>query len=193
LQLDRDLDVVLVGREDVARPLTLPAGRLREPFDTLVVADAIVVEEGVVIETAGLPAPVFTMKRHLGASIFSDASPTASAGPEPVKPFVFAGVAQPGEFFQLLRSSGVTMAGTRAFSDHHRYCDRDLQELVSAARSAGANALVTTEKDYVRLLPFRPFPLRLGFVPLTIQAEPHAEFAAWLTAGLGAARDSAGD
>jgi hypothetical protein len=45
----------------------------------------------------------------------------------------------------------------------------------------------------VRLLRFRPFPFPLGFAPLTIQPEPQGEFAAWLAAGLAAARDSPGD
>ena len=193
LQLDRDLDVVLVGREDIVRPVTLPAGRLREPLDTLVVADAIVVEEGVVIETAGLAAPVFTMKRQLGAPIFPDGSTDRIGHSHQLKGFAFAGVAQPAEFFRLLRASSVEIAGTRAFRDHHAYSPRDVQEVVSAARSTGAAVLVTTEKDYVRLLRFRPFPVPLGFAPLTIQPEPHAEFAAWLAAGLGAVRDSPGD
>jgi tetraacyldisaccharide 4'-kinase len=192
LQLDRDADVVLVGREDVAHPLTLPAGRLREPLDTLVVADAIVVEQGVVIETAGLAAPVFTMTRQLAAPIYPD-SGGGGAIPERARLFAFAGVAHPSEFFSLLRSSGVEIADTRSFRDHHRYSEADVRELVKAAREAGASALVTTEKDYVRLLRFRPFPLPMGFVPLTIQPEPHAEFAAWLAASLGAARDSPGD
>ena len=41
LQLDRDVDIVIVGRDDIAHPVTLPRGRLREPLDTLVAADAI--------------------------------------------------------------------------------------------------------------------------------------------------------
>ena len=40
LQLDRDIDLVLVGHDDVAHPVTLPSGRLREPLDTLIAADA---------------------------------------------------------------------------------------------------------------------------------------------------------
>ena len=92
-----------------------------------------------------------------------------------------------------MRSSGVEIADKRSFRDHHRYSEADVRELVKAAREAGASALVTTEKDYVRLLRFRPFPLPMGVVPLTIQPEPHAEFAAWLAASLGAARDSPGD
>ena len=58
LQLDRDIDLVIVGREDIAHPVTLPGGRLREPLDTLVAADAVLVEEGVVIESAGFDLPV---------------------------------------------------------------------------------------------------------------------------------------
>ena len=42
LQLDRDVDIVIVGRDDIAHPETLPRGRLREPLDTLIAADAIV-------------------------------------------------------------------------------------------------------------------------------------------------------
>ena len=187
LQLDRDLDIVLVGREDVRKPVTLPEGRLREPLDTLVVADAILVEEGVVIETAGLPGPVFTMIRKTGAPDFGGCSTPSGAV------YAVAGIASPTGFFQQLRSSGVEIAGIRSFRDHHRFSRADLDGVFAAARAANAAAVLTTEKDYVRLLRFRPFPLPVGFVPLTITPEPLAGFTAWLAAGLRAARDSPGD
>ena len=187
LQLDRDLDIILVGREDVRKPVTLPEGRLREPLDTLVVADAILVEEGVVIETAGLPGPVFTMIRKTGAPDFGGCS--TPSGPV----YAVAGIASPTGFFQQLRSSGVEIAGTRSFRDHHRFSRADIDAVFGAARAANAAAVLTTEKDYVRLLRFRPFPLPVGFVPLTITPEPLAGFTAWLAAGLRAARDSPGD
>jgi tetraacyldisaccharide 4'-kinase len=188
LQLDRDLEIVLVGREDVSRPVTLPAGRLREPLDTLVVADAILVEEGVVIEAAGLPAPLFTMVRKAGAPEYGDGS-AAPAGAA----YAIAGIASPAEFFKQLRSTGVEIAGPRSFRDHHRYSRGDVDEVFAAARAAGASSVLTTEKDYVRLLRFRPFPMPVGFVPLTITPEPLAGFSTWLAAGLRAARDSPGD
>ena len=187
LQLDRDLEIVLVGQEDVRRPVTLPAGRLREPLDTLVVADAILVEEGVVIETAGLAGPVFTVARRIGAPEYGG----AAVRPGPVH--AIAGVARPAEFFEQLRSGGIEIAAARAFRDHHRFSQADLDSVFAAARDAGATSVLTTEKDYVRLLRFRPFPMPLGFVPLTITPEPAAEFAAWLAAGLRGARDSPGD
>jgi hypothetical protein len=68
LQLDRDVDIVLVGREDVDDPVTLPAGRLREPLDTLIVADAIVtVDDGIEISDNEPGIPVFRGRRVLGA------------------------------------------------------------------------------------------------------------------------------
>jgi len=188
LQLDRDLEIIVVGREDVSRPVTLPAGRLREPLDTLVVADAILVEDGVVIETAGLPAPLFTLSRNCGAPVYPDAR-TVPNGPV----YAIAGIASPAGFFIQLRSSGLEIAGTRSFRDHHRYSRRDVDDVSAAARAADAAGVVTTEKDYVRLLRFRPFPLPVGFVPLTITPEPLADFRDWLAAGLRAARDSPGD
>jgi len=48
---------------------------------------------------------------------------------------------------------------------------------------------VTTEKDYVRLLPHRPFPMRVGYLPLTMEPEPRAEFRQWLVSAMASARD----
>jgi len=60
---------------------------------------------------------------------------------------------------------------------------------VRTARAAGAGQLVTTEKDFVRLLPFRPFPLPIAWVALTMEPDPLAEFRSWLAGALNAARD----
>jgi hypothetical protein len=57
------------------------------------------------------------------------------------------------------------------------------------ARAAGAEQVLTTEKDYVRLLPFRPFPMPVLWVPLTMEPEPLPEFRRWLTRALAGARD----
>jgi tetraacyldisaccharide-1-P 4'-kinase len=107
--------------------------------------------------------------------------------------YAIAGIASAAGFFEPLRTRGLVIAGTRAFRDHHRFSQGDVDDLFAAARAANAAAVLTTEKDYVRLLRFRPFPLPVGFVPLTITPEPLAGFTAWLVAGLRAARDAPGD
>lgn len=180
-QLERDIDIVLVGHDDIARPITLPAGRLREPLDTLIVADAIVTsDDDVDVETAGTDAPVFHGRRVFG-------SPQGVPSGTPV--FALAGIANPARFYTDLRTGGWRLTGTRSFADHHRYSRADVEWVTAEARASGAAAILTTEKDYVRLLPFRPFALSVGWVPLTMEPHPLPEFQQWLADSLDAARD----
>ena len=37
------------------------------------------------------------------------------------------------------------------FSDHHQYSERDLDEILSAAKKSMSECIITTEKDYVRI------------------------------------------
>jgi len=77
----------------------------------------------------------------------SVASPILS----PVPVAAFCGIARPDQFFAGLALAGLRPVVRLAFADHHRYTSRDLEGLLSAARAAGATALLTTEKDIVRL------------------------------------------
>jgi tetraacyldisaccharide 4'-kinase len=181
LQLDRDVDIVMIGHDDVARPVTLPRGRLREPLDTLVAADAIVLaDDEVVVEATGIEAPVFRTRRTLANPV-----PRAAA-------FAVAGIAAPSRFFDALRGLGTTLVGTLAFRDHHRYSRKDVTRIVTEATSSRADVILTTEKDYVRLLPFRPFRISIAAVPLTMEPDPLPEFRRFLAGSLRAARDIVG-
>jgi tetraacyldisaccharide 4'-kinase len=52
---------------------------------------------------------------------------------------------------ETLRGIGVPLAGFAEFGDHHWYTDADLAEVARRARMAGAEGLITTEKDAARL------------------------------------------
>jgi tetraacyldisaccharide 4'-kinase len=191
LQLDRDIDLVIVAGEDLdAGARTLPGGRLREPPDTLLAADAILAaDEGVFAlgpRPRHAPFEIFRMRRTMGI-----VQPAAAAdGPMGAVPsLAMAGIARPEEFFDGLRTAGQNIVRTRAFRDHHRYSRSDLERVVRDARAAGAVRVLTTEKDYVRLLPFRPFPMPLAWVPLTMEPDPLPEFRRWLAGALAGARD----
>jgi tetraacyldisaccharide 4'-kinase len=103
--------------------------------------------------------------------------------------FAVAGIAKPQTFFTELRAAGIEIAATRAFRDHHPYTPRDVARLFDEAVATGAGSIITTEKDYVRLLPFRPFRLPVGWVPLTMDPEPADAFRAWLRSSMASARD----
>ena len=190
--LRRDADIVIVARDDVGGR-TLPAGRLREPIDALASADAFVTLGDVDLpsEAGGRPErnqPTWRARRRQQPVRAAD--PTSPA-PDPAagRILAVAGIAEPDGFFADLRAAGWTIARDLRFRDHHRYSRSDVDAIVSAARDAGAGAIVTTEKDLVRLLPFRPFPLPVGFAPLTLEIEAAETFDAWLKARVDAARE----
>jgi tetraacyldisaccharide-1-P 4'-kinase len=61
------------------------------------------------------------------------------------------------------------MVGHRAFGDHHDYALKDIQELHRTAQSAGADVLVSTEKDWVKLARFGAHALPVWRVRLEVQ------------------------
>lgn len=65
--------------------------------------------------------------------------------------FAFAGLADPRQFFDSLRDHGVALCGTMSFRDHHRYTPADMARITAAAAECGAEVIVTTEKDAVKL------------------------------------------
>ena len=63
----------------------------------------------------------------------------------------FAGLASPEGFALTLGGLGVDVAHFQTFVDHHWYSAGDLAALDARAAALGAEGLVTTEKDWVRL------------------------------------------
>jgi tetraacyldisaccharide 4'-kinase len=186
LQLDRDIDLLILAPEDCdAAARTLPTGRLREPVDTWLVADAVLATDAAVFdrgpEPHATPFERFLLRKTIGEPIGNG----AVSG----KAVAMAGIAHPERFFEDLRTKGHEVVGTLAFRDHHPYSRRDLDRVWTKARAAGAAKILTTEKDYVRMLPFRPFALPVAWVPMRIEPDPLPEFRAWLAGQLDDARD----
>jgi tetraacyldisaccharide 4'-kinase len=178
LQLERDVDLVIVARDDLRKPVTLPAGRLREPLDTIVAADAILTaDEDVAVDTGGLDVPLFRLRRRGSA-----------CAPEEGAIIAVAGIASPARFFDDLRASGWRFAETLTFPDHHRYTARDVERMTMAARRHSVAQILTTEKDYVRLLPFRPFAVPVRYVPLVLEPDPIEPFRDWLASEVATVR-----
>jgi tetraacyldisaccharide 4'-kinase len=199
LQLARGTDLLIVGSEDVADPRTLPMGRLRESLDTAAFADALLVTDATEEQAASLAARLgaamaYRLVREAGAprslDVFEASVEIEAGAAGPVHGF--AGVARPARFFSELRVLGWDVKGTTAFPDHHRYTAHDVAAVAAAARAEGALALVTTEKDVVRLLPFRPLPLPLLWVPLVARIEPEPAFRQWIGERIAADRALAG-
>jgi tetraacyldisaccharide 4'-kinase len=179
LQLARDVNILLL---DACHPLTneslLPAGRLREPLSEMGRADLLVftrteTSPGTKDAIAKLnDYPVFSAATKLiGFRRFgSDNSlvPAEQLGGGPF--FSFCGIGNPQAFFKDLKNWGLSLAGTKSFQDHHRYNAADSVEIQTAARSAGAHALLTTEKDAQNLsgIELRDLPTFIAVIELQI-------------------------
>jgi tetraacyldisaccharide 4'-kinase len=177
--LHRDADILVVDREDLERPDTLPSGRLREPIDAASAADAIVALDDVPVEALAEGRPVWRARRQQGVARLAAPAGTPvtpSAGPV----VAVAGIAHPAGFFRDLRAAGWTIARELAYRDHHPYTAGDLTRIDGAARASGARLILTTEKDLVRLLPFRPFAVPVAWVPMTLEIDRPGALDEWL-------------
>jgi tetraacyldisaccharide 4'-kinase len=161
-QLHRDLDLVLL---DAAAPFgnshLLPRGPLREPLATLNLAQAIILTRFdpelhqtncIALRQAFPDIRIFTATI---APVRATAYPGGHPGvPEALRHralMAFAGLARPEVFAATLRDLGVDLRGFQIFSDHHTFSPAETRHLAAAARAEGAEALVTTGKDWARL------------------------------------------
>ncbi|MCA9521480.1 MAG: tetraacyldisaccharide 4'-kinase, partial [Myxococcales bacterium] len=81
----------------------------------------------------------------------------------------FSGIATPESFFDQLDDLGYDVRERVRFPDHHWFDAVDLRQLRDAVARQGATALVTTEKDLVRLPPDRDSSI----YALVVEVAPH--------------------
>jgi tetraacyldisaccharide 4'-kinase len=80
----------------------------------------------------------------------------------------FSGIATPESFEKFLRDLGALIVARERFLDHYRYADEDFAALFAMARAGGAECLITTEKDAVRIPEDYVCPLPLYYLRLEI-------------------------
>jgi tetraacyldisaccharide 4'-kinase len=179
----RDVDLVIVTPEDL-RDRRVPFGRLREPVSALGRADAVLVD-GAADLFVVVAARTFTIARSLTDAVPLEADREAPG--RDARVVAMAGIANPARFAQALTQAGWRVAETIALRDHHRYSARDLDAAAAAVSRAGAAGVLTTEKDAMRLLPLRPFPVPIAAVPLHVTVD--GGLFDWLTSRLQDARE----
>ena len=205
VQLARDVDLLVMSDADLTERL-LPWGRLRESLETASAADAVLVSDRPDVaksigERLGITptfhvAPRYESLRFLGREVgFPERDPRVVA---------VAVIARPERFFAALRAEGAKHDGDRhwevareiTFRDHHWFSRRDLATIQRAAADAGADLVVTTEKDAMRLEGVRaalgvggaPGGTPWAFLPYQVDVEPALAFATWIDERLRAAR-----
>jgi tetraacyldisaccharide 4'-kinase len=64
--------------------------------------------------------------------------------------YAFAGLGRPEKFYESLKSSGMSISGTKNFPDHHQYTQQDIDAIKRRASELNAK-IVTTEKDAIKI------------------------------------------
>ena len=95
---------------------------------------------------------------------------------EPELPLAaFCGIGNPDSFFTLLGREGYKPVYSRTFRDHYSYTQPDINQLVRDASARGAQALLTTTKDAVKLRSLA-FDLPCYVVEASLQIEQAEEY-----------------
>lgn len=162
-RLRRALDIVLI---DALNPwgygYVLPRGMLRESISGLKRADLIVVTRADQIDEsarAEIWSRIRTCVPHAPqieiafepASLISHGSTEIPVSDLTEQVFAFCGIGNPEAFRMTLERMSIELVGFRQFPDHYHYEESDVTGLVSEARELGANTLVTTVKDLVKI------------------------------------------
>lgn len=156
LRLQRDLNILLL---DYTRPYgngwCLPAGLLREPRQSINRADLVILTrspDGAVAQVAGSDIQSCCASHHLNDLVpLGGGPPHDFASLAGRKILAVAGIAEPESFFAGLRESGMYLVETVILPDHTAYDTVTLNEISDTYRLSGADLVVTTEKDGVKL------------------------------------------
>ncbi len=171
MRLARDLDILTVDATDPwGGKQLLPRGRLREPLSELKRADCIVITRANQASGANALRAEIERRSKVRTVILSrartsnirllystaenarDEKPPHIEAASLVQPVAaFCAIGNPQTFFKHLCDDGHDLIYTRAFRDHHLYTQGDITSLCREAKAQGAQLLLTTAKDAVKL------------------------------------------
>jgi len=173
-RLRRDVDLVLI---DALNPWgyghLLPRGLMREPKHALRRASLVLITRADLCSPQSLAelrrkvarytsAPIATSKFRPTSLIDAHGAATPLAALHGQTALAFCAIGNPDAFRRTLAAIDPRFSTTEllTFPDHHHYSATDLERIATAAQRAGANLLLTTEKDLVKL------PSTVGDIPI---------------------------
>ena len=156
----RDLDIVLLdSQKPFGNGHIVPAGQLREPQSALQRSHLLIMtrvqpgDSNVSPGDSNVPKvskPTMYSRHVMSQELTSLTGDVVSwdelAGKKCV---AFAGIARPDAFFSALKARNLTLSDEISFEDHQVYDAKLLERLFQVSR--GCDALITTEKDAVKL------------------------------------------
>ena len=166
----KNLSIVCFNEKQwVGNGFTIPSGPLRENLSALKRADCIVINGK---KNKDIENKVFSENKEI--KIFY-----ANYEPQNIKEFknkkivAFAGIGNPVNFFDLLKDNKLNIVETIKFPDHHKYSEKELENLLSKIKENNA-ILLTTEKDYFRIS--ESFKKNIEYLKIKVEIENKSQF-----------------
>ncbi|HTN43407.1 MAG TPA: tetraacyldisaccharide 4'-kinase [Nitrospiria bacterium] len=163
LRLKRDLNLLVVDAvEPFGNGHVFPRGTLRESVGHLGRADAVLLTHvDHPDETAELQKfirryrsdlPIFTSRHRIVELVpLGGGSSWPFEKIKGLRLVAVAGIGQPDRFVRMLQAAGADVAAVFLYPDHYRYRREDVEAIETEAGRREAPAIVTTEKDAVRI------------------------------------------
>jgi tetraacyldisaccharide 4'-kinase len=180
MALQRDLDLVLFKAPGfMGNGRVFPGGELREPVKALGRAHAFIItgidrqnrqaaEEFENYLGEEFPGKPVFMAEYRFKSLLDQAGESVDKKILGQKLYGFCGLAEPAGFLRTISEQGGSLFGFSVFPDHHPYTATDLDNLATNAGDFGCDALLTSEKDMVKL---RGLPCRLPIYALSVELD----------------------
>lgn len=170
-RLHRDLNILLI---DASNPFgfgrLLPGGLLREPLSSMKRADLVIITRADLVSRETVDAIRHKIALHapglserICAARFAPSSLMSITGDRyslnqtitenliEHRVYLMSGIGNPDGFEQTCRQAGFDIAGRSWFPDHHHYTRQDITTVTQAAQNVHASAILTTQKDLVKL------------------------------------------
>ena len=183
-RLQRDINLLIMNASNgFGNRRLLPAGPLREQLSGMQRAQAVIINKlleqsvedyrkkylpdfsGLVVSTQYRPNRLVSVYGH-PEILLTDLPQYRVLG--------FSGIAHPERFYQTLSELHIAAVAFADFPDHHDYSNADFEQINQKSRQTGAEILITTEKDAVRL-PAEPIfekPVFYLEMALELQGQP---------------------
>ncbi|MBU0944504.1 MAG: tetraacyldisaccharide 4'-kinase [Proteobacteria bacterium] len=190
LSVHRDLDLVLFSGSKLAgNSRVFPGGDLREPVSALKRCHGFIltgitetnrnrcIQFSELLQQRFPQKPVFfSSYQPVGTTeLGSDKIDTLSSLPTSL--YGFSGIAQPELFRKSLEENNLSLSGFMALKDHQPYNPLLLKKINNQAAKSGASALITTEKDLIKL---QKSSFQLPCFALKMEVRPEPSFEAFI-------------
>ena len=151
---------LVLTRTDQAGSAVADTARIKGQFPHLALIEAVYDFAGLrrLVDGRTLPSASRTLPSD-GEKRASDGRPPPSDGTRPPEwlagrtVLVLCGIANPASFARTVADAGARVTRVLAYQDHHPFTPSELDRAVSLAQRSGAECIVTTEKDAVRIPP----------------------------------------